>query len=417
MEAFLIFISLTTFSLGSYFIWFSRYNVLAHLSIGFCFIAYFVPAVILDTPKYFDPKTVSTYVNLLIVGALFYIIGLFIGFNGKIKKTRLSFDTLPEYEYEKRAIKITKTLLSVGIVLLSLSYLLMGFIPMFAADPISAKFFRGVYQAPYQRVAILFRSSFYILSTIIPICVLISYKNRDKFIITGTILAIVLMMVSLSRGPAFTGFLLGVSIIMSFKSAFHFKLLIILMFVIYAFSSIFYFLIGVKTFEDTAIVSTNSYWELISGGSPDIAEQIWFVEKFFEQPIWTSGKTIFGGLVPGHYKWNPSVYTLNVIAPDVDVNDIGSGGLRLPVPIWGFVSFKWPGVILFCILSGFLQGKFTRYNKIWIERHTSLITRSIVIVVTGTVFGTLINFYLLSIYALPPLFILLFYIYRFRFSK
>lgn len=414
MTAFLIFISLAIFASAGYVVWPSRYNIVTHLSVGANFISTFVPAVILTTQDKYPQRDVDLYVSILTCGVICFVIGLFIGFYIKPLRTKFTYDLFDDNVYNKRVIYITKIMLVIGIVFLIISYAGMGFIPAFAADPIAAKFFRGAYMAPYMRVAILFRSSFYILSTVIPIACIIWYKTKSHSFLLLTLAAITLLALSLARSPAFSGVVLAVAIVMSLKSKFHFKILMVIIIFIYVFSSVFYYLIGAKQLDYSNFGTKHPYWEIVAGGSPDIEDQLQFLGRFQDNPKWTYGRTVYGGLIPGHYEWNPGVYTLNVIAPGLDIDEAPSGGLRLPVAMWGYVCFEWIGVVLFCLISGFFYGYFLRYTKTWMLNNSSILTKTVVIVLFNTLFANLFVFYTLSIYMLPQVFILLFYIYRIR---
>jgi len=123
---------------------------MAHLNLGFIFIAYFVPAIILGDQKDYSDDTVNLYVTVMAVGAVSFIIGLFSGFSLKpLRIANFSFAYLNTEVYKKRIINITRVLLFTGISGLVLGYSMMGFVPAFAADPVLAKFFRDVYQVPF----------------------------------------------------------------------------------------------------------------------------------------------------------------------------------------------------------------------------------------------------------------------------
>ncbi|MET0572130.1 MAG: O-antigen polymerase [Pedobacter agri] len=402
---------------AGYLVWPSRYNVIAHLTLGGNFIATFVPAIILETHNEFSPVVVDLYSKILLVGAIFFVIGLFLGFSRPPLNKKFSYDVLGEVIYQKRVIKLTKLLLVISIVMLIVSYLAMGFVPMFAADPLLAKFFRGPYQAPYMRVAILFRTSFYILSTILPIAAIIWYQGKSKFFLIAIIAAVFLMALSLSRSPAFSGLVLAFALVMSFKSKMHFRSLLVTLIGIYVFSSVFYYLVGVRELDYSNFKTNHPYWEIIASGSPDISDQLQFMEKYYQRPLPTFGRTIYGGLIPGHYEWNPGVYTLTVLSTGEDLNDSVSGGLRLPVALWGYVSFEWIGVVLFCFLSGFFYGYFLKYLKKILLKNNSLILKIVLIVLFNVVFSNFYYFYILSIYMVPPSIIMLLYMYRFKTKK
>jgi oligosaccharide repeat unit polymerase len=410
MNSFLICITLLILSLSGYIVWPSRYNVIQHLSVGGCFVSIIVPALVLNVQDSYPKPIVDLYVRILVVGSIAFTAGLIMGYiNGRYIKTRLSFDVMDVDAYEKRAINITKNLMIAGVIGLIISYAGMGFIPMFADDPISAKLFRGQYQEPYLRVAILYRTSFFIIATIMPIACIIWYKYRSKLFLFTILASLILMAISLTRSGAFTGVVIAFAIVMSFKSRFHFLILMGLLIGVFVLSSFFYYIVGVREYT-----GEKNIWEIITAGTPDIPDQLDFLTRFDEKPDWTYGRTVYGGLIPGHYKWNPAVYTLIMVNPDKDINDIGSGGLRLPLPMWGYVSFEWTGVIIFSFLTGLLSGVFLRVVKNLFRKFNSILIRTIVLIAFGSVCGIFVGFTQLNMYLLPPAFVSLLYLFRFR---
>ena len=417
MQGLIIFLCSAVFSLGTYLVWPSRYNVMAHLNLGFVFIAYFVPALILEDYKDYTDNTVYAYVLIMALGALSFIGGLFSGFFLKpLHLANFSFTQINTERYKKRIISITRFLLFTGITGLCLGYLMMGFVPAFAADPVSAKFFRGVYQVPFF-VSIVYLSSFFILTTVTPIAIIIWYANKRKnLFLIGAVIAVLLMAFSLSRGPAFSGVVLAIAIIMSFKNRRTFIVLIILLFAIYFMSSAFYFVIGIRDLTEvsSSFKDDHVFWRILSAGTVDITDQLNFMEFFNKNPIWTYGRTVVGGLIPSHYEWNPAIYTLRVTHPGEDVTALVSGGLRLPAPIWGYVSFQWIGVVIFCFLSGFIKGILLKFTKYWILKSKSILVATIIIVINISIFSQAADFFTLSIYELPPAIVLLFYAFKVR---
>ena len=392
---------------------------MAHLNLGFIFIAYFIPAVILKDQNDFPDNVVSMFTLILFLGSLFYVAGLFSGFLIKpVHFSHFSFTVLTIDNYRTKIINVTRVFLIVGIIGLSLGYLLMGFVPVFAQDPVAAKFFRGEYQVPFY-VSVVYLSSFFILTTATPIAIIIWYVNKKKnLFLIGSIAGVLLMAASLSTGPAFSGVVLAIAVIMSFKSWRTFFILIALLFSLYLLSSVFYFIVGVQDYGDVSasFKDNHVFWRIISAGTIDIQDQLNFLDFFNKNPIWTYGRTIVGGLVPSHYEWNPAVYTLRVTNPGENLSTLISGGLRLSAPLWGYVSFSWAGVIVFCFLSGFIKGILLKFTKYWMLKSRSLLIATVIIVINISIFAQLADFYILSIYSLPPIFVLLFYAFRFRVS-
>ncbi|GAB2700880.1 hypothetical protein GCM10027037_27300 [Mucilaginibacter koreensis] len=410
MESFLICSTLLVLTLGGYILWPSRYNALQHLSVGGAFVSIVVPTMILYIQDYYPADIVHLYTQILVLGTVAFLAGMFLGYIlGQGLTTRFSFDVMGVEAYEKRVTNITTNMMMAGVIGLIISYAVMGFIPMFAEDPISAKLFRGQYQAPYSRVASLYRASFFILSTIMPIACIIWYRFRHKMLLLYIVSALVLMAMSLARSGAFTGVMIAFAIIMSFKSRWHFAILMVVLIGVFVLSSFFYYLVGIREYT-----GEKNIWQIITAGTPDVPDQLDFLSFFEESPQWTYGRTMYGGLIPGHYKWNPAVFTLVTVNPGKDINDIGSGGLRLPLPMWGYVSFEWVGVILFSLFTGIFTGLFIRITKNLFRKYESIIIRTVVLIAFGTVFGLLVNFTQLSIYSIPPTIVSLFYLYRFR---
>lgn len=393
-----------------YVLWPSRYNVLPHLAVGGSFVSVVVPSVIMNVQDLYPPDVVQLYINIIVSGSLFYLIGNIMGFMiGKGVKTTLSYDVMNPLEYEQRVIRLTQTLMIICVVGLVVSYAVMGFVPMFAEDPISAKLFRGAYQAPYSRVSIIFRSAFTIGSTIIPIACIVWYRTRKWSMLFLILSVLVLMAVSLIRSGAFMGVVLAFAIVMSFKSKWHFWLLMAILIGVFVFSSFFYYVVGVREWTDD-----KNIWEIITAGTPDIPDHLDFLVHFRDNPVYTYGRTIYGGLIPGHYPWNPAVYTLVMVNPGADINEIGSGGLRLPLPVWGYVSFGWIGVVAFPFLTGLIGGFFLKVIKETFYRFNSIIILTIVTVAFTSVISIPANFTQLNMYAVPPALICLLYLYRFK---
>ena len=291
MNNFLIFISLTLFSFCGYVVWPSRYNVITHGTVAAGFISIIVPSVVLNIPDRYPEAIVDLYTRILVVGILFFLPGFIGGFlSGRRWITSFSFDVMETAAYENRVIRITRNLLIAGIVGLTISYSVMGFLPIFAREPIAAKLFRGPYQAPYLRVAVLFRVSFFLLSTIMPIACIIWYKIRTRLFLWLVISGIWLMIASLQRAGAFSGIVFAAILIMSFKSRTQFTILMVLLVGIFVMSSFFYYIVGIKTFK-----GDENVWEVIGASAPDIDDQLNFMEKFDQTRFIHTAKPCMAG--------------------------------------------------------------------------------------------------------------------------
>jgi hypothetical protein len=109
----------------------------------------------------------------------------------------------------KRVEKITKYFFYFGVAGFLISYVVMGFVPMFASDKLNAKFFRGQYQAPYLRAAILFRVANFVMYSLPPLLLIIWYEKRNKIYLFYLIIVIFLIATTLTRGNILYGLLLS----------------------------------------------------------------------------------------------------------------------------------------------------------------------------------------------------------------
>ncbi|MFC4142198.1 O-antigen polymerase [Pedobacter mendelii] len=285
----------------------------------------------------------------------------------------------------------------------------MGFLPMFAADPYSAKQFKGIYNIRYHDVAFFYRTSKQLIQLLMPFLIISFFDKKSKNILLLIVIGVILIAVSLSRSEAVTGLILIFSIIIALKKSkkvFIYYLLSLIF--VYSLGSSFWIIASVYFPKAGYVheIDNLSIGYAIASGAPDIPDQLSFLEAFNSNHIdFTYGLTFVGGLIPFNFKWNPSVWTLLVVNDTDDISEIASGGLRLPVSLWGYVSFGWLGVIVVPFFSAFLIGYITKkiksiVNKLPADANGYLIFYWLVFLYLniGIVFT---SFYTLSIYFLP----------------
>lgn len=412
----IIFISLCILSIGSYFIWFSRYNIPAHLELAFIFTRYLVPIFLVNEISNFDDEILQLYKNILIIGAVFYLLGMILGnLIPLIKVKKFSWQVISEEEYSERVELITRYFFYFAVIGFIISYMIMGFIPMFASNPLNAKFFRGEYQAPYMRIAVLFRAANFVMYSLPPLLLVIWYHFRKTINLFYLLIVILLIASTLTRGNIFYGLLLAIGVICAYKKKL-FKYYILSIILIFSIGSISFYLIGLIFHSDMllAMYEKDNIFETIALGAPDVLDHLTFLKSFNNTPLYTYGRTFYGGLIPGHYKWNPAVWSLMVSNPDGDLNEITSGGLRLPLPLWGYVSFSWTGVVLLSFFSGLINGYLIKAIKKMIKETQSIIVITVVILLYVNVYTQFVTFYALSMYSIPVFAFMAFYMYRFK---
>ena len=410
LNAIIIFLAHALFTIGTYVIWPSRWNVAAHLQLGLLVSAFLIPLFFTDVLAQSSPQAVQMIVYLCLFGAPAYLVGLVLGdamqrrvpmFNG-LSRAILRIDAFPAITRHRIII-----VLVVGIAGMAVSFGVMGVIPAFAENPLSAKFGRGQYEEVYRRMAVPFRFSYSALTTIIPIAFLLFLRTRNKLGLVLSMAATGMIALQLTRAPAAQGILLAIGIIVA-----QYRRLFCLYLVLIAFAaplgSISFYLLGqvTESSQFNRAYSEGSIADLIASGTPDVRDQTLFITNFKYDPEWTYGRTFVGGLVPFHYEWNPNIYALRIIST-ADISEVVSGGLRLPPTIWGYVSFGWAGAVLVPFFSGLINGIFTRFTR-KVTAQGGMMPKIVVLVIYMTLFSQLVAFYRLTFFTIPEVAVLLF---------
>ena len=362
-------IGLVGMSCAGYLAWPSRWNIPAHTQLAFALVAYVLPIAGLGRAAAIPPAVLNLYASLALAGFVLTAVGVVVGrtfahsvsrsrqWNG-FARTRAFLSSWPmQPDQERAAVRRLRFIAGGSILALLFCFAFMGFVPAFAADPFQAKFFRGAYASAYAPVAPLYRAATTAIALLLPVVMMVAIKLgkvRDWVLLIGCLLV---MLLSLQRAPAVTGIVVCIGILLALTRVSMLVYIVVLVGV-NALGSAVYFLLGVFGLSSYASVAARGggLAQQVAAGAPDVADQGTFLRAWLADPEFTSGRTFLGGLVPGNYEWNPSVWSLSVVNPGQDVTAIVSGGLRLPAPFWGYVSFGWPGVIGVCLLSGFLLG-------------------------------------------------------------
>ncbi|KQQ33586.1 hypothetical protein ASF61_10970 [Duganella sp. Leaf126] len=293
----------------------------------------------------------------------------------------------------------------------------MGFVPMFAADPMSAKQFKNEYFEPYQRAAYLFRFSFAVMVGMLPIVLTLWWYYKKRIYMWLALAMIFLLMISLARGASLSGVLVFVGVLAARKRWTGIAFACFLG-VIFPIGSASYLILGLLTGIERfgSFYSLDSIASIIGSGTPDIADQIEFLQGFSQYSPFTYGKTMVGGLVPSNYMWNPSVWTLTYNDIGADISEMVTGGLRLTTALWGYVNFSWLGVLLIPALSGFITGVFLRALK-GMNFQDSIVSAILVMMIYTTVGKFFIEFYVLSIHAIPVIASIMYVCFGFGMKK
>ncbi|MGF6228722.1 hypothetical protein QFZ27_002677 [Inquilinus ginsengisoli] len=232
-------------------------------------------------------------------------------------------------------------------------YLLTGIVPAFAENPLVAKYFAGEYTARAAPYMPLFRGGMvlYQVGTLVGILLLPARVNVGRimlFLLLGLLgCAAVLALLSLRRGVAAQPIVEGLLILLVMRGRLGWVIAGVAAYLlIFTFGSavnqILLLMLGLRT--EVGL-------DAIIKGLSDIYDLWWFMDAYNKAgPDPTMGMTVFGGLVPYDFQWNPSNYTKWIIGADLNT---GSGGFRLPMSVWGYDAFRYPGLVLWSAVDGF----------------------------------------------------------------
>lgn len=422
-------IALCIFSIGTYAIWWDRKNVFNHTLIGFCIVGYIVPCLLVDFDLIVSKEILDLYIKINLIGMLFFMAGLFLGYKWKavpivdvvIKFSKVE-SALFDENFKTRIVKLSTRIFIVSLIVMALCFIAMGYIPMFASDPYSAKQFKGVYQPSYQRVALFFRTAKQFVGLLLPFLAIDVYNNKTVKSILLIGIGIVMIFITMSRGEAISGLLIASSIIVSLKSnRKYFVLYILFLIVVFSLGSSLWTILSIFFPNSGFAVGFESLspFEAIAAGAPDISDQLGLLTSFVNNHIdFTYGLTFLGGLIPFNFKWNPSVWSIAVLNQNDDISEIASGGLRASVSLWGYFSFGWLGVALVPFISAFFTGYILKKIKNIVAKlkanFNGMIVFCFLVFIYNNIALVYINFYNLSIYSLPAF---IFYGYIFYSKK
>jgi len=377
----LLCLSLLGISIVSYVAWPSRWNIVAHSQLAFGIVAYIIPLLLLGGGRTVTDESLSLYTTIMVVGFSCSVVGTIIGSqlarlpaNMRVTNAVMIPLTRIRHSIPKRVVWVA--LLAIAGLLLA--FLVMGFVPALAADPFAAKFFRGAYAESYAPVAPLYRATTSALTVLLPLLTMYAVWRRRPLMIAVFLTSVVLLLLTLQREPAVSGILLFIGVLVALRKRGMLLYFIGIVAVYFAGSASYFVFAALGIGNFSAGVTTNPVGLLasVAAGAPDVADQFVFLQAWLNNPIFAHGLTFVGGLVPGNFEWNPSVWSLAVTNPGADVTTINSGGFRLPGPLWGYVNLGWAGAAGVGVLFGLLTGYLARTVSTIIAQQTASDSRN-----------------------------------------
>lgn len=338
-------------SCGQIMFWWRRDNIFGYLQAGFFFASIAIPVLATSILDDLGPEFVNQYANIMVVGAFAYLAGLCYGAAfGRRVRPRVTFacvlDPVPPV-----LVKRTRQLALAGLSILCLSFLLLGFIPYFAADRVSAKYGVGLYRAGFSRGALVLHVGLIIAGTVLPVllALCVRHRNRIDIILVGVLS--VGLTVTLSRGNTFYGpvvFLLAVAIERRWRP---WRIVCCTCLAFVAGS-----LVNEIVLPATAVTGA-TFASRVAGSAPDIVDNVSFLRGYDAKGSTQVGlRPILAGFNLEKGQYNASTYALRLRTGLPDISGLAAGGLRLPAPVWGYSSFGYPGVIVWSLLSGIAIG-------------------------------------------------------------
>lgn len=402
---------------GTYLIWPSRLNIGAHLSLAFAVTAYLVPGFILRTPDSFPSYVTRMYTHMIALGAGCYLLGLFLGSKIKLEQFyRPGFNRLPVDKLLANNLwRKIGLLMAFGIAGMVVCFYFMGYIPMFAANPMAAKYARGAYVIHHKPLMWAYRACNMVVLATIPLALAVWYvKKRWTFLVLGG-LGVVMIALTLSRGPVAFGILTFLGLLAARKRS-HFLAYMLLVLLLFPLGSAANYVLGdlLGSQRMTANYGSATLSNLIGGGAPDISDQETFLSVFDHFGKFTHGRTFAQALIPGDSPYKPNIYPLIVLHGgqyEADPNDIVQGGIRLTMAIWGYTAFGWRGVVVVPLLDGLIFGIGTALTKRRVD-NKNLLRSTLALGLYGALWGQLARFYSIQLASsLPTILLLLLIIY------
>lgn len=371
----LLCLTLLGFSIVSYIAWPSRWNILAHTQLAFGVVAYVIPVLLLGGARRVPGDVVILYTQIMVVGFSFAVVGTILGAWLATRARSIAFVStlvIPANHINRAIPRRTLWFALCGVAGVLVAFWVMGFIPAFAADPFAAKFFRGEYAERYAPVAPIYRASTSVLAALLPLLTMYAMWRRKPVWIAIFLASTATLLLTLQREPAASGILLFIGILVAIHSKGMFIYFLGILAVYFAGSASYFVFaaLGIGNFAAGIDLNPAGFLENVAAGAPDVADQFVFLQAWLANPVYAHGLTFFGGLIPGNFQWNPSVWSLTVTNPGAALADINSGGFRLPGPLWGYVNLGWGGAALIGIVYGCVTGYLAKSVSITLKKQS-----------------------------------------------
>jgi hypothetical protein len=372
-------VSYAIFCFGPYLVWPSRWNVVGHFQLGFFFVAYLIPLFWTDVVNSVSHSTVYLYSSIMALGAGAYLLGLPLGFLvPRYSVTGHRLLTMPKLAYSRIFRSRVIMVMFFATLGLILSFIIMGYVPMFAADPLAAKYAHDDYQAGFLRASLIFGPSFLAFVSLLPLLIVVCAQTKAPSHLFLLLLGLAAAGACMRRGDIGISVIAGLGILVAGKRgriAFSGYLALVIL-LLWAGTLANYLLSAYFSVKTGDFQNGEELSELTAAGAPDVSEGFQFFESFEQQrEPRTYGAQFLGGLIPFQSltlswiplaRYSPGFWAMGVLYGISDqkyIRNIGGGGPRIPAPVSGYCAFGWLGAFTMSALSGFITGYLAKFAK------------------------------------------------------
>jgi hypothetical protein len=338
---------------GQVAVWRRRDNILGYLQGGLYFASVVVAVLCTTIIDNSDPDLVGLYARILLVGAIGYTGGLVYGalLGQRQRLPSVTFGRPFGDRFRLVLARRTRIIAAGAIVLLMLSFVLLGYVPFLAADRVGAKYGIGIYRAGLERGALVFHAALRMGSMILPVILAVWLRRRRGVDLALAGALCLGLLLTLSRGSALLGplvFLVALLVSRNWRP----WAILALVCGFYVSATLVNEIIQVARPTTSASFTTR-----VAASAPDISDHLGFLNGFQVSGSQHVGfKPILAGASLTKGEFNPSSYALRIRTGVVDVGEFASGGLRLPAPVWGYASFGYVGAAAWSFVAGTFWG-------------------------------------------------------------
>jgi hypothetical protein len=348
-------LSLLALTCGQVLCWRRRDNVQGYLQGGLFFASVLVPLVGTSVVDSYPQELVNHYANVVTVGAACYLVGLAYGspLGSRGRLPPVTFDRPLPRAMPRFLVGRARWAALAGVVALAASFKLLGYVPLLAADPKAAKYGVGAYRAGFARGSLAYHIALTLASTVLPIILAVAYRRRRRLDVALCCLLGLGLLATLNRGQAFTGPLVFLVAVAVQRGGRPWRILggVCLAFVAGT-------LVNEIVYTSPPTASP-SFASRVAATAPDISDQLSFLNGFeLGGKEYVGTRTLQAAASLGREKgeYDPSAYAVRTITGLSDLNDLASGGARLPAPVWGFAAYGFVGAAAWSFVAGFFSG-------------------------------------------------------------